>query len=78
MVQAEASVPVLTRERQAAAVREAESEVLAFGAALREGIPPEVASAHLKDAVSALESIVGVVSGEDVLDHLFRSFCIGK
>jgi tRNA modification GTPase len=78
LVQAEASVPVLTRERQAAAVREAESEVLAFGAALREGIPPEVASAHLKDAVSALESIVGVVSGEDVLDHLFRSFCIGK
>ena len=78
LVQAEASVPVLTRERQAAAVREAEAEVLAFGAALRDGIPPEVASAHLKDAVSALESIVGVVTGEDVLDHLFRSFCIGK
>jgi tRNA modification GTPase len=78
LVQAAPSVPVLTRERQAVAVRSAEAEVLAFIAALREGVPPEVASAHLKGAVSALESVVGVVTGEDVLDHLFRSFCIGK
>jgi tRNA modification GTPase len=78
LVRAEASVPVITRERQAAAVREAESEVLAFAAALADGVPPEVASAHLKSAVSALEGVVGLVTGEDVLDHLFRSFCIGK
>ncbi|HSG48111.1 MAG TPA: tRNA uridine-5-carboxymethylaminomethyl(34) synthesis GTPase MnmE [Longimicrobiales bacterium] len=78
LVASSATVPVLTRERQARAVREAEAEVMAFGAALREGVPPEVASAHLKDALSALESVVGVVTGEDVLDHLFRSFCIGK
>lgn len=78
LVRQEASVPVLTRDRQAKAVRRAEAEVLAFAAALREGIPAEVASAHLKDALSALESVVGVVTGEEVLDHLFRSFCIGK
>lgn len=78
LVHAESSVPVITRERQAAAVREAESEVLAFAAALSDGVPPEVASAHLKQAVSALEGVVGLVTGEDVLDHLFRSFCIGK
>lgn len=78
LVRASGTVPVLTRERQASAVRQAEAEVMAFSSALREGVPPEVASAHLKDALSALESVVGVVTGEDVLDHLFRSFCIGK
>lgn len=78
LVRAEASVPVLTRERQGVAVRAAEAEILSFGSALREGVPAEVASAHLKEALSALESVVGVVTGEDVLDHLFRSFCIGK
>lgn len=78
LVQAEASVPVLTRERQAEAVRNAHAEVTAFADALRTGIPPEVASAHLKGAITALESVVGIVTGEDVLDHLFSAFCIGK
>jgi len=78
LVHAETEAPVLTRERQAMAVRRAEAEVMAFAAALEEGVPAEVASAHLKDALSALESVVGVVTGDDVLDHLFRSFCVGK
>ena len=50
----------------------------AFAAALREGVPPEVASAHLKTAASVLEEVVGVVTEDDVLDRVFRSFCIGK
>lgn len=78
LVHADAAAPVLTRERQAVAVLRAEAEVMAFAAAVEDGVPAEVASAHLKDALSALESVVGVVTGEDVLDHLFRSFCVGK
>lgn len=78
LVQAGSDVPVLTRERQGEAVRRAEAEVLSFAEALREGIPAEVASAHLKEALSALESVVGVVTGDEVLDRLFRSFCVGK
>ena len=78
LVASEASSPVLTRERQARAVRTAASEVEAFGDALREGIPAEVASAHLKTATSVLEEVVGVVTEDDVLDRVFGSFCIGK
>ncbi|HSM05425.1 MAG TPA: tRNA uridine-5-carboxymethylaminomethyl(34) synthesis GTPase MnmE [Longimicrobiales bacterium] len=78
LVATEASAPILTRERQARAVRLAAAEVEAFGLGLRAGIPPEVASAHLKTAAGALEEVVGVVTEDDVLDRVFRSFCIGK
>jgi tRNA modification GTPase len=78
LVAIDASAPVLTRERQARAVRSAASEVEAFADALRGGIPAEVASAHLKTAASVLEEVVGVVTEDDVLDRVFHSFCIGK
>lgn len=78
VVQSARDAPFLTRERQAREIRSAEAELRAFVEALTGGIPPEVASAHLKSATSHLEAVVGVVTGEDVLDHLFRQFCIGK
>ena len=71
-------VPVVTSRRQADLLTIARDEVDGFGEALAGGIPPEVASAHLKAAESALEEILGVVSTDDVLDRVFREFCIGK
>lgn len=71
-------VPVVTRRRHADLLASAQEEVTGFRGALAEGIPPEVASAHLKSAESALEEILGVVATEDVLDRVFRDFCIGK
>jgi tRNA modification GTPase len=70
--------PVLTRERQARAVADAEREVRAFAEALGAGVPAEVASAHLKTAMSELETVLGVWTPDEVLDRVFRSFCIGK
>ena len=71
-------VPVVTSRRQADLLTMARDEVEGFGEALAGGIPPEVASAHLKAAESALEEILGVISTDDVLDRVFRDFCIGK
>ena len=71
-------VPVVTRRRQADLLGLARDEVGAFGDALAGGIPPEVASAHLKSAESALEEVLGVISTDDVLDRVFKDFCIGK
>ena len=71
-------VPVVTRKRQADLLARALEEVEGFRMALTGGIPPEVASAHLKSAESALEEILGVVATDDVLDRVFRDFCIGK
>lgn len=78
VVESRNEVPVVTRRRQAMLLRDARSEIEAFGAALAGGIPAEVASAHLKSAESALEEILGVIAPDEVLDRVFRDFCIGK
>lgn len=71
-------VPVITRRRHARALREAADSVRAFGVALDDGVPPEVAAAHLRDAETALEDVLGVIATDDVLDVVFRDFCVGK
>lgn len=78
LVAAEDDQPVLTRGRHARAVAAARDEVAEFRRALASGIPAEVASAHLRAAEAALEELLGVVSVDDVLDVVFREFCVGK
>jgi tRNA modification GTPase len=56
----------------------ARGEVELFRDALVEGLPPEVAATHLRPAETALEEMLGVISVEDVLDVVFREFCVGK
>lgn len=70
--------PVLTRRRHARALESAREEIAAFRAGLGEGLPAEVAATHLRSAETALEELLGVVSVDDVLDVVFREFCIGK
>ncbi len=41
-------------------------------------LPAPVAAVHLRTAVDALESLIGAVDVEDVLDRLFASFSVGK
>ena len=38
----------------------------------------ELVAADLRDAVSHLEEIVGIVASDDVLNRIFAEFCIGK
>lgn len=78
VVESRDEVPVVTRRRQSALLRQARDEIVAFSKALGAGIPPEVASAHLKAAESALEEVLGVIAPDEVLDRVFEDFCIGK
>jgi tRNA modification GTPase len=74
-----ADAPILTRERHRYAVGRALDEVRAFRGAWREGrLPPTVAAVHLREAVTTLEDLIGAVDVEDVLDEVFRRFCVGK
>jgi tRNA modification GTPase len=73
-----AELPVLTRRRQAQAVRLAGREVTEFVEALEGHIPAEVAATHLRAAESALEELLGVLEDDEVLDRVFGEFCIGK
>jgi tRNA modification GTPase len=74
-----ADTPVVTRARHLAALRVARAEMREFSENWRNGdLPAPVIAVHLRAAVSALEELVGAVDTEDVLDRVFRSFCVGK
>ena len=72
-------MPLVTRERHRRALAEARDEVRAFVEAWGAGaLPAVVAAVHVRAAVGALELLIGAVGVEDVLDRVFRTFCVGK
>jgi len=78
LVTSRTDAPLLTRRRQREGVARAHAEVRAFSRALEMAIPAEAAVSHLKEAEGALEELLGVITTDDVLDRVFRRFCIGK
>ncbi|MBA4071861.1 MAG: tRNA uridine-5-carboxymethylaminomethyl(34) synthesis GTPase MnmE [Gemmatimonas sp.] len=71
--------PIVTRARHEAALRRAGEELRDFRAAWAVGaLPAPVAATHLRAAVTALEELIGAVDVEDVLERVFRTFCVGK
>lgn len=70
--------PVVTRARHRAALSRALGELDAFAAARAERLDAVVAATHLRAATDALDELIGVITPEDVLDAVFRTFCVGK
>ncbi|MFL5607156.1 MAG: tRNA uridine-5-carboxymethylaminomethyl(34) synthesis GTPase MnmE [Gemmatimonadaceae bacterium] len=71
--------PGLTRARHRVAVQTADAELRAFDAAWRQDlVPVSVAAVHVRAAADALAELIGVVQVDDVLDVVFRRFCVGK
>ena len=64
----------MTRARHRLALQEAAA---ALGGALHAGLP-ELAAEDVRVAIRALGRITGRVDVEDMLDVIFREFCIGK
>jgi tRNA modification GTPase len=65
-----------TRHRDAlAATLEALNSALS---GLRRRMPPEIVAMDIALAAESLGSITGEVSSEDILDAIFREFCVGK
>lgn len=78
LVRSEGDAPIVTRRRHREGLTRALDEVLAFRSGLEAGLPVEVAGSHLRAAETALEELLGVISVDDVLDVVFRQFCVGK
>jgi tRNA modification GTPase len=72
------AAPVLTRERHRAALAHARQELDQFAEARAAGLDAAVAATHLRAAVTALESVIGLVTPADVLARVFATFCVGK
>ena len=45
---------------------------------LSENIPIEIIALELRDSLDRLGEIVGAATTEDILDNIFKNFCIGK
>ena len=71
-----ADFPAVTRLRHRQILGEART---ALGRAIGGfGRPPELVGEDVRLAARALERLAGRIGSEDVLDQVFRSFCIGK
>ena len=69
---------LVTRARQHAALERSAVALDEARAVLVSGGELEVVACELQLALVELEAIVGLTSTEDVLDRIFRKFCIGK
>ena len=78
-VMPEDDAPVLTRARHRVAATAAVQELEAFEQALTESrLPATIAATHVRSAAHALGELIGTVHSDDVLDVVFRQFCVGK
>ena len=72
-------IPGLTRARHRAAATTAVRELEAFDEALAaDVVPMSIAAIHVRHAADALGELIGVLHTDDILDVVFRQFCVGK
>ena len=65
---------LVTRARQRRALEDCQAALLTA----RAEAPPELLAEDLRRALTALGRVAGKVDVEELLDLLFRDFCIGK
>ena len=72
-------LPMITRARHAHALELARAETTIFIAAWDEAtLPAPVVATHLRAAVHALDELVGAIDVDEVMERVFRTFCVGK
>ena len=69
---------VLTRDRHRVAVAESRDATREAIQALRAGLPHEVVCGELRRAATGIDALLGADTNGDVLETIFRRFCIGK
>ena len=69
---------ILTNARQIAAVKRAIVSIEHSLKSLEEKMGFEFTAFDLKEASSALEEIIGIITTDDILNGIFSNFCIGK
>ncbi|HJU10796.1 MAG TPA: tRNA uridine-5-carboxymethylaminomethyl(34) synthesis GTPase MnmE [Candidatus Binataceae bacterium] len=69
---------VISRERHRNALARTLDALKSGLHGLRNRMPPEIVAIDLATAAASLGSITGEISSEDILDAIFREFCIGK
>lgn len=72
-------LPIVVRARHRMALEAARAELDAFLSIWSShAAPASVAAIHVRSATHQLDELIGSVDVEDVLERVFRSFCVGK
>ncbi len=69
---------VVTKLRHKQALENANEALRNALQSMKEGKPLEITAMFLRDALSFLGQIVGIVTTEEILELIFSEFCIGK
>ena len=56
----------------------AQQSLLSFLESFAAGMPLEIVSLDLRDALNSLGEVTGETTTDDILDQIFTRFCIGK
>ena len=75
---ADSDTTLVTNQRHVQALTDARTSLLRTQEGLTLGIPTDLASQDIREAIYHLGSIVGEISTDEVLGNIFRNFCIGK
>lgn len=70
--------PLLSRERHRTALQRARDALSEARPELERGGDPVLAAHHVRDAVAALDELIGLVHPDEVLGRVFERFCVGK
>ncbi len=70
--------PLLVHQRHAEAVRRALDALQSAQASLQRGLPPDLIAVDLRSAWLALGEITGETLDTELVNRIFRDFCIGK
>ncbi len=73
-----AAEATLTNLRQHGSVVDADISLANTITAVSAGVPHEMLLLSLYDALRALDELTGTTTPDDVLNHIFSTFCIGK
>lgn len=74
----EAVSPLVANARQEQALLQAAGLMESCAEAIAAGAPLDVAAIDLSEALDALGQISGRTASEEVLQHIFENFCLGK
>ena len=69
---------IITNIRHKTALEKTKESVNNIFETIDNGMPMDLISVDLKEALDALSEITGEISSEDILDHVFGNFCVGK
>ncbi len=68
----------LTNARQISLAKQAYQSLKDADKALKDNLPVDMIEIDLKDTFDLLGEIIGETYSEEILDHLFANFCVGK